>query len=226
MQTEKFAENPGENFGVFRLKRSILNQYSYVGAMVTSRLGIDGSYNFAYGLDSQLRLTGDEYLTLKLAQTYEDENDAGPFEMSPTRLLLQWQRRNLVGLGYDIAYTYSGINYNPGIGFERKINFHGPVASMHYGWLPDGNTFLRYYRLRFSGYNYWNSENDLLETTHANTNFYWEARKGFGGNFTAYWFKEDLANELTLGNNQATVPPGHILLCILLPLTLLQGQKA
>jgi len=209
MQTEKFMANPSENFGVLRVKRSILNPNSYIGAMITSRLGLDGNYNFAYGLDSQVRLTGDEYLTVKVAQTAEDGIQTRPLEMAPTRLLVQWQRRNLVGFGYDLAYTYSGNNYNPGIGFERKLSFHGPVASMHYGWLPKGNTLLRYYRLRFSGYNYWNTSSRLHETTHGNLNLYLEARKGFGGNVTAFWFNEKLAHKLVLGNNQATVPSGN-----------------
>ncbi len=209
MQTEKFLNNPAENFGVLRVKRSVFNQYTYAGAMITSRLGVNGAWNIAYGLDSQLRLTGDEYLTIRFAQTFDDETTTEPFGLSPTRLLLQWQRRSLVGLGYDIAYTHSGTSFRPGIGFERKQNFHGPVASILYGWLPEGATFLRYYRIKLSGYNYWNNEDGLLETTHGNAVFYWEARKGFGGNLSAYWFKEELANELTLGNNQAKVPPGQ-----------------
>jgi hypothetical protein len=208
MQTEKFEENPSENFGVLRLKRSVLNQNSYLGGMITSRLGMDGSYNLAYGLDGLFRLTGDEYLNLKIAQTFQDESDNNPFELSPTRLLLQWQRRSLVGLGYDFAYTYAGNTYYPGIGFERNLNFHGPVGKILYGWLPEGNTFLRYYRLALSGYNYWNTQSGQQETTNTTTTFYWEARKGFGGNVSAYWFSENLAEKLILGNGQAEVPPG------------------
>lgn len=37
MQTVSFREHPGENFGAIRLKRNVLNPFSYAGAMVTSR---------------------------------------------------------------------------------------------------------------------------------------------------------------------------------------------
>jgi hypothetical protein len=209
MQAESFEENPSENFGALRLKRRVLNPYSFIGGMITSRVGMDGTYNLASGFDTQLRLIGDEYLTLRLAQTQEDKTEYKPLELSPTRLLLQWQRRNQVGLGYDVTYSYSGNDYNPGIGFERKMNFHGPVAKILYGWLPEGDTFLRYHRLSLSGYNYWNTQTGQQETTNAIATFYWEARKGFGGELSAEWYAEDLAEELTLGNNQAQVPPGH-----------------
>ena len=209
MQTESFQENPGENFGVLRLKRNVLNPNSYVGGMFTSRLGMNGAYNVAYGLDGQFRVAGDEYLTVKMAQTFEDAAETDAFSLAPTRLLLQWERRNRVGLDYDLVYTYMGKSYNPGIGFERKMNFQGPVATVGYGWLPEGETFLRYHRLSLSGNNFRNTATGLQETTHAAMTWYWEARKGFGGTVTADWFVEDLAQDLILGNNQARVPPGR-----------------
>lgn len=40
-------------------------------------------------------------------------------------------------------------------------------------------------------------------------NWYWQTKKAYGGNISVNWFTEDLANTLTLGNNQASVPPGR-----------------
>ena len=74
MQTASFEENPSENFGIFRTKRNIINQNSFVGGMITSRLGMNGSYNVAYGLDGQVRVIGDEFLTVKWAQTFERDS--------------------------------------------------------------------------------------------------------------------------------------------------------
>jgi hypothetical protein len=209
MQTSKFEDNPAENFGVLRLKRNVLTKNSFIGGMVTSRLGMNGMYNVAYGFDGQLRVKGDEYLIFKLAQSLEDEADNKLFEMSPTRVLLQWQRRSQVGLGYDIQYAYSGENYDPGIGFERKKSFHGPVATILYGWLPDSASFLNYHYLSLSGYNYWNTVTGLHETTNATLSWYWRAKKLYGGRFDVDWFTEDLIDDLILGNNQASVPPGR-----------------
>jgi hypothetical protein len=209
MQTAKFKDNPAENIGVLRLKRNVFNQNSFIGGMVTSRMGLNGTYNAAYGLDGQFRITGDEYISFKLAQTFEDEAANKLLDMSPTRLLLQWQRRSNVGLGYNFLYTLSGDSYNPGVGFESKKAYNGPVANILYGWLPEEKKVLRYHRISLSGYNYQNTVTGLHETTNAAITWYWEAKKLYGGTIAISWFNEDLADTLSLGNNQGHVPPGR-----------------
>ena len=221
MQTESFMDNPSENFGVLRLKRNVFNPNSYAGAMVTSRLGMDGTYNVAYGLDGQFRVTGDEYLTIRMAQSIEDEavtspgNSSGntsgssPLDMSPTRLLLQWQRRNNIGLSYDLVYSWAGENYNPGMGFERKRSFRGPSAIVRYGWWPGAASFLRYHRISLIGHSYMNAATGDHETTNAAVMWYFQSKKLYGGSIRAGWYVEDLPYNLVLGNNQAVVPPGR-----------------
>ena len=59
---------PSENFGVARLQREVINEDSQVGGILTSRLGRDGSYNVAYGLDGLFRLKGEQHLGAKWAQ--------------------------------------------------------------------------------------------------------------------------------------------------------------
>jgi hypothetical protein len=208
MQTAKFEDNPAENFGVLRLKRNVFNQNSFIGGMLTSKIGMNGTYNTAYGLDAQFRVTGDEYISFKLAQTFEDKAANKVFDMSPTRLLLQWQRRNNVGLGYNFLYTYSGDSYNPAVGFESKKAYQGPLVTVLYGWLPEEEKVLRYHRLSLSGYNSKNTVTGIHETTNTTLTWYWEAKKLYGGTIAANWFIEDLADTLILGNNQAHVPPG------------------
>jgi hypothetical protein len=209
LQTATFGENPSENFGVFRTKRTVFNQNSYVGGMVTNRLGMNGAYNVAYGLDGQFRVTGDEYLTVKLAQTFENGAVNKPFDTSPTRLLLQWLRRNQNGFSYDFLYTWSGDRFNPGIGFEVKDNYQGIRSILQYGWLPKGDIFIRYHKIVLTAYDFWNTATGLHETTNGVLAWNFEAKKGFMGSIAANWFREDLAEELSLGNDQATVPPGR-----------------
>ena len=48
MQTASINELSSENFGVMRVRKRIFNTYSYIGAMVTSYIGADGSYNCTY----------------------------------------------------------------------------------------------------------------------------------------------------------------------------------
>ncbi len=48
MQQAAIEDIPSQNMGV--LRRRVFNPYSYVGGMITSVIGTDGSYNVAYGL--------------------------------------------------------------------------------------------------------------------------------------------------------------------------------
>lgn len=208
MQTAPIEENPSENFGVLRTKRKVFNPNSYVGGMITSRLGTNGTYNMSYGLDGQFRVTGDEYLTVRWAQTFETDSSNAFMDMAPSRWLIEWQRRKENGFGYDFVYTWSGKSFNPGIGFEVKDNYHGPRIIFQYGWIPTGEIFIRHHKISVTGYNFMNTANKSHETTIGMLQWYVEAKKGFWGNIAINWYFENLLDELALGNNQATVPPG------------------
>jgi len=132
---------PSENFGVMRLRRQVMNENSFVGAIMTSRLGVDGSYNLAYGLDGIFRLFGDEYFDIKWSQSIEDSVKNVSFG-EPIRFSANWERRSKKGLGYNLGYSYSGIHFNPGIGFEMLDDYTSLRASVQYGWLPGEEALL------------------------------------------------------------------------------------
>jgi len=136
MQTASFGELPSENFGVFRLRRRVINPFSYAGAMVTSRLGIDGSYNVAYGLDGSWRYAPDKYLTVKWAQTFEDEViEPGAFDFLESGLLyLRLENRSRRGLGYNLSLSRSGATYQPEMGFALRRDFTALRGWMRYGF--------------------------------------------------------------------------------------------
>jgi hypothetical protein len=209
MQTAPYEENPGENFGVFRTKRTVFNQNSYVGGMFTSRLGMNGNYNLAYGLDGQFRVTGDEYLTFRMAQSFENDSLNKVIDLSPSRFMLQWERRNRKGFSYDFVYTYSGQSFNPGIGFEMKDNYQGFRTIFNYGWFPDEDAIIRYHNISLTAFNFWNTASGLQETTTAMVTWLFEGKKGFSGSIFPTFYRENLADTLTLGNDQAVVLPGN-----------------
>jgi hypothetical protein len=125
---------PSENFGALRFRRQIINDNSYVGTMVTSRLGADGSYNIAYGVDGIFRAFGDDYLELRWSQTFEDSLKNSSFD-EPSLLMATWERRANKGLKYGFGYTQSGIHFNPGIGFEMMDDYRVMRAEIGYGWI-------------------------------------------------------------------------------------------
>ena len=142
MQTAAALGQPSENFGVARVRQQVLNSFSTVGGMVTARVGEDGSYNVAVGLDGVLRLVGDEYATVKLARTFED-NAGSPGVADAARILLRWERRNQRGFSYAAEAIRSGAAFNPGIGFDFRSDFTSLESRWQYLWFTGPRTPFR-----------------------------------------------------------------------------------
>ena len=146
---------PSENFGVLRLRRQVINDNSYFGTIFASRLGMNGNYNIAVGLDAIVRLFGEDYLDIRWGGTAENDTINSSFK-EPMRLSANWERRSKKGLGYNIGYSYSGIHFNPGMGFEMNNDYSNIRAGLRYGWLPGENSKIYSispdYMLRYSRY--------------------------------------------------------------------------
>ncbi|WP_419859966.1 DUF5916 domain-containing protein [Candidatus Palauibacter sp.] len=142
MQTAPRAGRPGENMGVLRLKQQIFNQNSSVGGIVTTRVDAYGKTNVAYGADSEVRVFGDEYLTLRWAQSFDDEVaernplDAGTF-------FAQYERRRQEGLNYSAQYRRVGPDYLPRLGFQLRNDFTLFGGSSEYSWFLGADSQLR-----------------------------------------------------------------------------------
>jgi len=150
MQTAEFDTIPGENFGVFRMRRQIINQNSYVGGIVTSRIGLDGSCNLSYGMDGIIRLFGDDYLNLKWARNYDSKTDTRLNSLNPAFYMINWERRSREGLGYNIDYIYSGKDFNPGTGFLMRHGVQGADVNVLYGWMPGEKSKILRYGINFN----------------------------------------------------------------------------
>ena len=136
MQTGDSDILPTENFGVFRLRRQVLNSFSYAGGMLTSRLGNDGNYNFALGLDAILRPFGDEYLTFRLANTIDkDISDDRGFDFFDSNLFrVQWERRSEQGFSYRFTTKRYGSDFEPELGFLTRQDIVAVRTEFQYGW--------------------------------------------------------------------------------------------
>lgn len=139
MQTEAERGIPSENFGVLRLRRRVLNPHSYLGAMATSRIDTEGAYNVTYGIDTQIRPGGDEYVTLKWLQTVQGGDalaDGAPSGLDAGRIVVDWTRRRLQGFSYQNVFVWSGAGYEPGVGFELRRDFSRAQSDWNYQWYP------------------------------------------------------------------------------------------
>lgn len=184
MQTGKDRTNPSENFGLLRLRRQIFNSNSYIGGIATSRTDFDGNYNRAYGLDGILRLFGDEYLTVKWAQTFEPGKTNGIFSLRPTRMFLNWERRNSVGFNYKLSVSSVGEDYSPGMGFELREAFTSLEPKIAYGWLPGEKSKLLRFQSFIKGFWVHNRISEKVETAMGSLGIEFETKKGWFGNIS------------------------------------------
>ena len=137
LQTEESSALPSENLGVARLRRRVLNPNSYVGGIVTSRLGANGHHNVVYGVDGIFRVGGVDYLVLNWAQSFDHEEAAadgsiGPLDRAVARL--NWQRRGQDGVTYAVDLARTGEVFDPGMGFLRQQDYTRAQANLAYGW--------------------------------------------------------------------------------------------
>jgi len=207
MQTAAIDELPSENFGVFRLKKRILNPYSYAGGILTTRLGADGSYNVVYGLDGSFRLTADDYLLLNWAQCFEDGRPNNVASLDLSRFRIGWERRSSKGLGTTVNIVRRGQDYEPGMGFELLEDYEGLGWRLTYGWMPGERSLFQNHYLAYQGHVILRNEDNSLMISEFAPGWGFAARSGASGEFLFVASRERLSESFEL-SDEVEVPPG------------------
>lgn len=218
MQTVRHGESPGENFGVLRMKRQVINANSFVGGMVTTRMGMDGKQNIAYGLDGIFRLFGDDYLTVKWAQTYDSEIGNRMLSLNPSFILADWTRRSEEGFAYSLNYIYSGQEFTPGIGFVMRSAIQGLNGSLLYGWIAEEKSLLHDYSIKVEAERYTRIDDGHLESLKVAPGFEINTKRNFHGEISLAYQEEGVAFAFPLspdiwveaGNYRFTALEGRI----------------
>lgn len=210
IQSARTDALPSENFGVVRLRRQVINPYSYAGGMVTSRIGDDGSYNVAYGLDGVFRLFKDDYLTLQWAQTFDQMLiDADAISgLNNGRFTAEIERRTRVGWGYNSLVAWAGRNYEPGIGFTQRNDFTLFDNSLSYTWLPGASSSLIWHRFGVNGFAFVRNGDGTAESAEVGPEWEFSQRSGAGGLIEAKMQYEDLLVPFSISTD-AMVPAGN-----------------
>ncbi len=201
MQTAESGDQTGENFGVLRMRRQVINQNSYVGGIVTSRLGMDGRSNLAYGVDGIFRVFGDDYLNVKWSQAYDNETGEKLNSLDPSFILLDWERRSEKGFAYNFSYTYSGTSFTPGIGFVRRGGVQGPGGQLFYGWIPDEKSKLFNYNINVRAERLMRIADGKPESMFVMPGFEFNTKKGIRAEVFLQLQKENVPYDFSLSDN-------------------------
>ena len=208
LQTASLEELPSENFGVFRVKRRTFNEYSYLGGMLTSRLGVDGSYNIGYGLDGVVRVFGDDYLTIRFAQTLNDSAENNPLSLDPTSFTINWERRKQEGLSYSAGFTYSGTDFEPGIGFEMIDDIMATAPSLRYTWISPESSWLQSHNIRLFNYAFFKIPDNSLLIYNLNPTWTFSSKNSWMGSIGPVYRIDQLEEDFEL-TDSVFVPAGR-----------------
>jgi hypothetical protein len=208
LQTASFEELPSENFGAFRVKKRAFNENSYLGGMLTTRLGVDGSYNIGYGLDGVVRVFGDDYLTIRLAQTLQDSAENNPLSMNPSSITVDWERRKQEGLSYSAGFTYSGTDFEPGIGFEMIDDFVATAPELRYTWISPEESWLQTHYIRLFNYVFYRLPDYSLMMYNLNPTWSFSSKNSWMGSVGLVYRIDQLVEDFDLAD-PVIVPTGR-----------------
>ena len=208
MQTQKFEDLPSENFNVMRLRRQVINPYSYIGGMITSRIGNKNSWNTAYGIDGIFRLFGDDYLSFKWAQNFENDKNNQVIALEPSKIYVNWNRRSNKGIAYNLSYSRSGDDFNPGIGYERRDNYTRFGDRVQYGWFPGEGSKLQNHQVFIEGITFIRNVDSKIESSNIGPGWAFESKAGSNGSVSFRQLKENVTESFSFSDS-ADVPIGR-----------------
>ena len=207
MQTGEALGIPGENFGVARVRRGVINPFSSVGGIVTTRVG-DGEYNAVYGLDGTFRVFGDDYFTAKLAQSADSRDSEQASALDRVQTYLNWRRRATRGLMYEMSTTHSGASYLPRAGFLPRRDFTTANAISEYYFFTDKHPWLRRVWPGALAFSTFRNSDRVLESGQYAFWLQWETKAGGGGWIEPKLFVEDVVTPFRIAG-VVPVPSGR-----------------
>ena len=218
MQTQAFKSTetdgtdlPSENFGVLRFRRQVFNSNSYIGAILTSRLGTDGTFNEVVGFDGIIRLFGQDYLDVKYAQSFDEKYRNDVISLDASRIWFDWQRRNEKGLGYDFFYTRAGEKYRPDMGFEFRENYYMAGTKLKYGFIPGESSAISTHIIKFDLQAWKDNGSNTTQSAFVRPGYSLEMKSGSGFLVNFNYAYEYLTDTFHLSNDDviAYISPGN-----------------
>ena len=194
---------PSENVGVVRVRRPVFNARSTAGAMLTSRVAEDGATNVALGLDADVRVFEESFLSLNAVQTVDSGVEAPLWDTA--RLRGRLERRSYVGTSYSVTVGYSGEAYRPGLGFEQRRDWTALRGELSQGW-GAGGPFSRH-RVEASSLTFLRNAGGSVETVDSDLSWDGQFRSGASLAAGVNLAHEDLRDGFALSDD-AGVPAG------------------
>lgn len=213
MQTRTLKATDGskvlasENFGILRVRRQIINENSYAGGIITSRVGTDGSYNTAIGLDGIFKFFENDYLNVKWVQTLDNTLDNNKLNLDQARIHFNWYRFNNKGLSYALAYGRSGKFFDPKMGFQSRTDYSHYYGGIGYGWIPGESSKLLNHKLDLRNITYFNNSDNSAQSIWNELSYEFRFKSDYSGMMSFSRMFENVTDTFSFSRD-AEVPAG------------------
>ena len=174
-----------------------------------ARLGNDGNYNLAVGLDAIIRPFGDEYINLRLANTFDkDVHDADGFDFFRSNLFrVQWERRTERGFSYRFTTKRYGPDFIPEMGFLTRQDIVAARAEFQYGWFGGEDDWFRQISPGIDAVTLFRNSDGSIETSFLRFPISLETIEGTDYQLEVQYSYEDLIEDISFPEN-TDVPIG------------------
>ena len=199
---------PSENLGVLRLRRQAFNPYSTVGGLVTSRLGDDGTYNVAAGLDGDVRLAEDAYAELRWAQTFDDADSTASL-LDRARMRASIESRAYTGFGYAAKVERAGRDYRPDLGFELRDDFTVAGLKLWHGWGSAARSPFARHQVQVGSGTFFRNSDGSVETVDSRLSWEGVFTSGASVDAAVDVTYDDLRDGFSLSDDVAVLPGAY-----------------
>jgi len=121
---------------------------------------------------------------------------------------MNWERRTIQGVGYDLSYSRAGEAYNPGMGYEQRDNFTWLNGRLLYGWIPGENSSLRAHQVLANSFLYLRNRDNSMESAEVGLGWDFEAKTGYEGRIMAKVYYEDILESFDISDD-TNIEPGQ-----------------
>ena len=128
--------------------------------------------------------------------------------LEPSKIYLNWVRRRDKGLGYNISYSRSGDDFNPGIGYERRDNFTRIGDRILYGWYPGEESRLQNHQVFLKGLAFIRNFDGSVESSSIGPGWEFTTRRNSQGTIGLNQYYENVTESFSFSEN-VDVPVGE-----------------
>ncbi len=207
VESEEIA---AENFSVFRLKKDLYSNGSYIGGILTNRMSLfDNTVsNQVFGTDYMHRFNNKWFSRGAVSGSVNNSVET-PFDQSNMAGHFSLVKLTNKGFSHILSADYLGENFNPALGFMRFNNLTTFNAGNSYSWITEDHKTIAGYGIESTAMIAINSSTGADEIYNFNLSPLIRLKNGAAIKLTPADYYQDIYDYSWMMNDDIGVPAGQ-----------------